>query len=513
MNLAQLLTRAASAHGQRPAIYCGSQEVLNYAQLAQRVARLAGGLHRRGLRPGDRVALILRNCPEYIELMFACWHAGLVVVPVNAKLHVKEFCYVLEHSGARGTFISPSLCQAVMAEKDSLPALEWLEVPGSDGYQHLCEGVPLPLAEVSADEVAWLFYTSGTTGRPKGAMLSHRNLMAMTLRYFSDVDSISPDDCIIHAAPLSHGSGLFMLPHVAAAASQVIPESGGFDADEILELIGVHSGVSFFAAPTMVSRLVHHPGVGDFDFSQLKTIIYGGGPMYLADCKDALAVFGNRLAQIYGQGESPMTITALAKHYYAETSHPRYEERLASVGVPHTGIEVRVADADGRPLPIGETGEVLVRGDTVMLGYWANPEASAEALRDGWLHTGDLGSFDEEGFLTLKDRNKDVIISGGTNIYPREIEETLLREPRLLEVACVGRPHPDWGEEVVVFCVATDERPSTEELDELCLAHIARFKRPKEYIFVDMLPKNSYGKVLKTELRRRLTAAPTSLEV
>jgi len=254
----------------------------------------------------------------------------------------------------------------------------------------------------------------------------------------------------------------------------------------------------------MVKRLVEFPG--DADTRNLKTIVYGGGPMYAADCKAAMARFGYKLAQIYGQGESPMTITAMGKAIHAATGNPRYEERLASVGQAFTGLEVVVADERDRPLPAGEIGEVLVRGDPVMPGYWDNPQASAETLRGGWLHTGDVGSLDEDGFLTLRDRSKDVIISGGSNVYPREVEEVLLLHPAVAEASVVGRPDPEWGEAVVAFIVPRGTAPPTEELDRLCLEHIARFKRPKEYRFIERLPKNNYGKVVKTELRQVMTA-------
>ena len=260
-----------------------------------------------------------------------------------------------------------------------------------------------------------------------------------------------------------------------------------------------------FAAPTMLTRLVHAPAVAAADLANLRTIFYGGGPMYVADLERALSLFGPRLYQLYGQGESPMTITGLSQHVHSDAAHPRWRERLGSCGVPRTGVLVKVVDDDDRELPAGEVGEVLTKSDCVMQGYWGNPEATAETLRGGWLHTGDLGSFDEDGFLTLRDRSKDMIISGGSNIYPREIEEVLLRHPDLVEVSVVGRPHREWGEEVVAFVVT---RPgagvAADVLDRLCLAHIARFKRPRHYRFVDALPKNNYGKVLKTELRREL---------
>jgi long-chain acyl-CoA synthetase len=504
MNLARLLLRAARSFGERPAVYEGKRLVHHYRSLAQRSAALAGYLvHECGLRAGDRVALILHNHPSYIELLFAIWHSGLVAVPVNAKLHPREFAYILQHSGAKLCFISEDLAEAVAAANAGLSAPARIVPVGRGAHLPVVTEQPIEMVERKPGDVAWLFYTSGTTGRQKGAMLSHRNLLAMTLSYFSDVDQISERDCIVHAAPMSHGSGLYILPHVTQAAAHVVPESGKFDPGEVFELLATHQGASLFAAPTIVKRLVEHPRPPAESLSNLKTIVYGGGPMYVEDLRRALAAFGQKFVQIYGQGESPMTITALSRAHHAATEHPRYLERLASVGVAHAVVEVKVADPDDRELPAGETGEVLVRGDSVMLGYWNDPEATAAALRGGWLHTGDLGSFDVDGFLTLKDRSKDLIISGGSNIYPREIEEVLLRHPDVREASVVGRSHPDWGEEVVAFIVAT--APVSEAtLDAICREHIARFKRPKAYRFVETLPKNNYGKVLKTELRRWL---------
>lgn len=255
----------------------------------------------------------------------------------------------------------------------------------------------------------------------------------------------------------------------------------------------------------MVHRLVHAPEIATADTGNLKTIVYGGGPMYVADLQDAMRVLGPKLAQIYGQGEAPMTITGMDKAMHVDTGHPRHLQRLGSAGVARTDVEVRVVDADDTPLPSGEIGEIICRGDVVMAGYWGNPEATAQTLRNGWLHTGDVGSFDDDGYLTLKDRSKDMIISGGSNIYPREVEEVLLQHPDVDEVSVVGKPHADWGEEVIAFVVPRKGASLGEAaLDALCLEHIARFKRPKQYRFLPALPKNNYGKVLKTELRALL---------
>lgn len=251
-----------------------------------------------------------------------------------------------------------------------------------------------------------------------------------------------------------------------------------------------------FAAPTMVKRLVEC--TAECDSENIRSIVYGGAPMYVEDALKALERFGPRLAQIYGQGESPMTITVLPKADIAGRDHPRWSERLASVGRPFRCVDVMVADEQDRPLPAGEAGEILCRGDTVMAGYWQNQEASAATLRGGFLHTGDVGAFDADGYLTLKDRSKDLIISGGSNIYPREVEEILLKHGRVREVSVIGRPDREWGEVVVAYVVG--DAPSAE-LHALCLASIARFKRPKDYVFVEALPKNNYGKILKTELR------------
>jgi long-chain acyl-CoA synthetase len=505
LNIAHLIARAARVHPAAIALALGAGAHSTYGELGARCATLAAGLRRAGLAPGDRVGVLMSNRPEYLTVLGAAWWAGLVPVPINAKLHPRETAYILGDAGARWVFATADLAEAAHAAAGEADGVERVVETDETALRALADDAMPPPHDTAPDDVGWLFYTSGTTGRPKGVMITHRNLLAMTLCYFSDVDVIAPGDAIVHAAPMSHGSGLYALPHLAAAAKNVLPESGGFDPAEILALAAAHPGTAMFAAPTMVKRLVEHARRHSPDLSGLKTVIYGGGPMYLSDIRDALEVMGQRFVQIYGQGESPMTITALAKPHYAARAHPRYEARLASVGVPHACVEVRVVDDADRPLPAGETGEVVVRGDAVMRGYWANPEATAQTLRGGWLHTGDVGAFDQDGFLTLKDRSRDLIISGGSNIYPREVEEVLLAHPGVSEVSVIGRQHPDWGEEVVAFVVrAAGAQVTPADLDALCLDRIARFKRPKHYRFVDALPKNNYGKVLKTELRTQL---------
>ena len=508
MNIAALLAKAALSYPDRPAITWGTETWSDYAGFHRAAGSIGGALKwNYGLEAGDRVAITMSNRPEFLETLFGIWYAGLVAVPINTKLHPSEFAYVFENSGARVCFTAPDLAPSIENLRADTPVLEAVIAAGSDDYKQLCAGAALAYESRAPEDPAWLFYTSGTTGRPKGATLSHRNLLVMTLSYFADMDPISPEDCVLHAAPLSHASGLYGLPHVAKAANNVIPKSGGFDAEEILALIPHFPGMTLFGAPPMIVRLMNSPAMAGADTRNLKLLYYGGAPMYVADVIQALDIFGSKLVQIYGQGEAPMTISYLPRHFYADRDHPRYGERIASTGIARTDVEFRVVDENARPVPPGEAGEVAVRGDVVMTGYWQDPEATAAALRGGWLHTGDIGSIDEDGFLTLLDRSKDMIISGGTNIYPREIEEVLLRHDGVREISVVGRPHQDWGEEVVAF-VVRDEGPevSAEALDGLCLEHIARFKRPKEYIFEASLPKNNYGKVMKRDLRDRLAA-------
>lgn len=512
MNLAHLLLRSARSRGEHPAVYLGTELLYDYTTLATRAATLARSLTElHGLQPGDRVGLFMSNDPAVLEILFGCWWAGLAVVPINPKLHPREADYILAHSQASLAFTTADIGPALAGLDAPTSALRELISVEQAGYAALLQGRE-PLAAPVArrgDDLAWLFYTSGTTGRPKGVMITHRNLMTMTLCYFSDVDPVQPDDAALYAAPMSHGAGLYSLPHVLAGARHVVPASGGFDAAEVLAL-GRHFGsVSMFAAPTIVRRLVEQAVAQGEDGTGLKTIVYGGGPMYVEDIQRALRVMGPRFVQIYGQGESPMTITALSRQQLMDTRHPQYLARLGSVGVAQSAVELRVTDAQGNDLPCGETGEVVLRGDSVMAGYWRDDAATAQTLRDGWLFTGDMGSLDAHGFLTLRDRSKDVIISGGSNIYPREVEEALLHHPGVAEVSVVGRPDSDWGEVVVAFVVASEgAQLDPLALDDVCREHIARFKRPKEYHLVDALPKNHYGKVLKTELRARLAAKP-----
>lgn len=487
VSLFTCLDQAAARFGRRGAVYSGERQLHTWGELADRALRLAASL-REEVAPGARIAIASENRPEIIELMFATWAADCVVVPLNYKLHPREMAQIIEDAGASRVFASPKLAPGLAAVVDTP-----VETLGDAAYLERFHNKPCAAPDPDPDRLAWLFYTSGTTGRSKGAMLTHRNLMAMTAAHLADLDDPDADCSLVHGAPMSHGSGLYIAPYVLRGARQVVPASGAFDAEEFLDLCGHHPGATAFLAPTMLSRLVD---TGRAKPANLRKIIYGGGPMYLGQLKRALAAFGPVFAQLYGQGEAPMTITGLSC-----ADHCGDDAILASVGRPRTGVQVAVLHDDGTPAPAGEIGEIVCRGDVVMAGYWNNPDATGDTLRDGWLFTGDKGFFDERGYLTLRDRSKDVVISGGSNIYPREVEEVLLEHPGVAEAGVVGAPDAEWGEIVVAFIVGD---VSAAELDAHLLERIARFKRPKRYEFVDALPKNSYGKVLKRQLRARL---------
>ncbi len=487
MNVATWLLRVAQADPDRDAILQGRDRVHSYGSFCGNAGGVAHWLQARGVVPGDRIGIFMKNCPEYLVALYGIWAAGAVAVPINAKLHPKEAAWILKDAEAALCFVSGAI-GAGLTEVSDVACVAVPEVHADDTR----------IVARAPDDLCWLFYTSGTTGRPKGVMITHRMIVAMATSYFADVDQVTAEDTALYAAPMSHGAGLYNVMHVLKGARHVVPASGGFDEAEIFDLAKHFGRVHMFAAPTMVKRMTQVAKEIGADGAGLRTVVYGGGPMYVEDILEAVDHFGPVFAQIYGQGECPMCITALTKEEVARGD----AAQLASVGRAQSVVELAIGGPDGF-LAAGDVGEILVRGDAVMPGYWRNDGASDAALKDGWLHTGDMGALDASGYLTLKDRSKDLIISGGTNIYPREVEEVLLAHPSVVEVSVVGRPHPEWGEDVVAFVVC-DGPLDTAALEAHCLAEMARFKRPKDYVQVQSLPKNNYGKVLKTELRGML---------
>jgi acyl-CoA synthetase (AMP-forming)/AMP-acid ligase II len=495
INTAHLLRHAADIGAATPAVLQGGRALYSYRELAVQAARYAAALRAQGLQEGDRIVIAAPNWGDYLTILFAGWHAGLCVVPINSKLHAREIQSIAQDCDAKLIVTTSEIGGLLSGSRTTL----LIDTPA---FKRFAEYSPAPMAEVMSDAPAWLFYTSGTTGRSKGAILTHRNLQAMTTTFLAD-SGAAVDDAVLHLAPLSHGSGLVALPDVGRARPNILL-TAGITRDTLATALQCVERLSFFAVPTVVNRMVQEQLIDDVLMKKLHRIFFGGAPMYVADLKRALGYFGSqRLWHLYGQGEVPITITYVAPGMWGIPDSPQYEQRLASVGIARSGVELRIASIGDADPASGPEGEVEVRGDVVMLGYWNNPQATAAALQDGWLRTGDIGRIDEHGWLTLTDRLKDVIISGGSNIYPREIEEVLLRSPAVAECAVVGIPNPEWGEIPVAFVVPASPVDATV-LENLCLESLARFKRPRVFHFVDVLPKSSYGKILKRELIARL---------
>jgi len=509
VNVSILLAKSAQSFPNNLAIAHGSRR-LSYAQFNSRANRLANALYRLGIKQGDNIAVLQYNYPETLESIFACFKAGCGAVPINFRLHPNEFAFIIDHSEAKAVLLSPEFNEAIIDIRDRISqARHLITLSGAEGelldYENLISGEPDQFEDVDVqpDDLAWLFYTSGTTGMPKGAMLTHRNLVAMTMNFYADIcPGFGPSDVILHAAPLSHGSGLYALPNIAKAAANIILESKSFDPDLIFKTIQDERITNMFAAPTMVKLIAESGAVDKYDHRSMRALNYGGAPMLVEDLKKAMEKLGNCLVQLFGQAESPMTITYLPHRDHVLDGTPEQMKRLASAGFPRTDVEVKIFNSNDKELPPGEMGEIVTRSDLVMKGYWRNPEATAETLYSGWLHTGDMGYIDEGGYLFIMDRSKDMIISGGENIYPREIEEVLIKHPAVREVAVIGVPDAKWGEAIkAVVALQPGASAAEEELIGFCKDNIASYKKPKSVDFVDELPKNNYGKILKRELR------------
>jgi long-chain acyl-CoA synthetase len=493
MNVGRFLTAAAARHPDRMALTFEGRRC-SYGDMNQRVDALAQGLTRLGLASGDRVVLWLRNSPHYIETFFACWKLGLVAVPVNVRLTPADVAFHAEDSQAAAMVYSDEFAEGA----EVVPVAHRIGA-GHLAYEDLVAenlGARDQAREVPDDAAAWLFYTSGTTGRPKGAILTHANLTFIAVSWCADLHCLQPEDIVLHCAPLSHGAGFHALVAVARGAENVV--HARFDPPAVFEAIARHRVSVVWLVPTQIRMLLDDDSLSRADLSSLRRIIYGGSPMYLDDLNEALERMGPVFCQLYGQGESPMTITWLRPEEH-RAQRPD-QEVLTSAGTVRTGMEVRIADQEDREVPVGEVGEIQVRGPAVMAGYWGRADATAETLRGGWLHTGDLGRWDERGFIYVLDRLKDLIITGGTNVYAREVEDILLECPGVHEAAVFGVPHRLWGEAVTAVVVGASDL-SGGDVVAFCRERLADYKRPKQIHVAAEIPKNAYGKVLKRNLR------------
>ncbi|MBN3830364.1 long-chain-fatty-acid--CoA ligase [Burkholderia sp. Ac-20344] len=483
---------------------------ITYAEGASRINRLSNAILESGGK-GARVAILCSNRFEGLEAFLATMSAGCAAVPMNPRLHVQEYQFLISDSEACIVIYSEDFAAHVDELKSLVPQVMLWVCIGSKNciadtdYEDLLLQFPAtpPNVVIDPDDIAWLFYTSGTTGKPKGAMETHRNLVTMCQQFLLGVvPDVSPNDVMFHVAPISHGTASCMMPHLAVGAANAFPLSKSFKAEKVFEAIEKYRVTSTFMAPTMITMLLQSDSHTGYNLSSLKNVIYGGGPMYVNQLQKSLDVFGNVFVQIYGQGEAPMTVASLPKAAHMVGDDEAKIKRLASCGREMPGVRIAILDDNDTEVGVGEFGEVCVRSDLVMKGYWNRPEATAETLRNGWLHTGDVGYLDNEGYLFLTDRKKDLIISGGSNIYPREVEEVICSHPAVAEVAVVGVPDDVWGELVkAVVVLRSGHHLDAAGIIEHCKAHMASYKKPSVVQFIDELPKNATGKVLKRELR------------
>ncbi|MDR7126712.1 acyl-CoA synthetase [Pseudotabrizicola sp. 4114] len=508
MNLATLLSQSARRDPGGIALVMGDTR-WTWSAFESRTDALAAGLQQRlGLAKGDRVLCQSQNCLEMLQAMFAVWRVGAVWVPANFRQTPEEVAYLAQSSGAR-----LMLCNAGFpAHAAACPGVEVLSF-GESGFapsvQALTEaftGQRPQVAEVDRDDPCWFFYTSGTTGRPKASVLTHGQMAFVVNNHLADLmPGLTANDASLVVAPLSHGAGVHQLTQIARGVKTVLLPTDRFDVPVVWALVREWRISTMFTVPTILKLLVEHPSVAGADTSSLRYVIYAGAPMYRVDQQKALETLGPVLVQYFGLGEVTGAITVLPCALHQAEDGPL--ARIGTCGHARTGIEVQVQDATGAEVPPGQTGEICVIGPAVFTGYYDNPAANAKAFRNGWFRTGDLGHMDAEGFLYITGRESDMYISGGSNVYPREVEEKILTHPAISEVAVLGMPDPLWGEVGWAVCVPVPGGQVTE--DEI-LSHLdgqlARYKLPKRVVLWEALPKSAYGKITKKMIREELAA-------
>ena len=485
MSVQDLVRRAAWEFGDAPAFVEGDRCV-SFIEFEERTNRLANALLDLGLRPGDLVAVLLPNCLEVTVSYCALARAGLIRVGLNARDTAEDQAFKIADSGSR----------AFIGDDADIPAEVELALGRGEVDELSLKGRPdycdVPIAP---EEPFRLAYTGGTTGRPKGVILNPRTLHAELTNFLLEhTPGIEPGDVMLHAAPVSHASGEYVLPQLISGGVNVLLER--FRPGELLEELERRQARGTFLVPTMMAALLEEPNVEDVDAGSLRHLCYGASPIAPAVAERSQQVFGPVLCQTYGQAEAPMTITLL---------RPEEHGRVGSAGRPYRLMAVRVVDPDDNEVPAGDTGEIVTRGPAVMAGYWNREAETAETLRGGWLHTGDIGYQDEEGYVYLLDRRSDMIISGGFNVYPREVEDALTDHPAVVEAAVVSVPDDKWGE--IVHAVVTVRTPvDSHSLDEFMRDRVAGYKRPRGYHVWDDLPKSGPGKILRRAVRDRIRA-------
>ena len=511
MNVKYLINRTIKEHPNDVAlVYRNIRRT--FSELNTRVNRFANAILNLGIKKGDRVGMLLRNCSEFIEIDFALSKTGIVRVPLNSRLTGVDHAYMLNDSGSNMLIFGEEFAEIVQAIRPNLKTVKaFIRVSQGLSKKNVLDALDYenlimnshpdePLGEIYEEDLHTLFYTSGTTGKPKGAMLTQKSWANVTINLLLDYGPVTKDDVILNTQPLSHGAGFFVLPYFIKGATNVlIPE---FKPPVVFETIEREKVTVLKLVPSMLYQLVDAPEKTEYDTSSLHSIIYGGSPIAVPRLIEAIQFFGKKLIQLYGQAEAPMCISTLPKEDHIVGGAEEIVRRLSSAGKPCVNVEVRIVDEEGRDVKADEVGEVVVRGYHLMEGYWNLPEATAEVLKDGWVHTGDLGYFDSGGYIFLVDRKRDVIISGAFNIYPKEIEDVIVTHPKVKEVTVIGVPDEKWGEAVKAVVVPKEGVHVTEqEIIDHCRDHMASFKKPKSVDFIRELPRNPYGKVSKAVLR------------
>lgn len=506
MNLGHFLTQSAERLGDRPALVRG-ETIVDFATLGRRVDAACNALAQRGIGKGDRVLVQSRNSFAMFEAMFAVWKLGAVLVPINFRLSEDEVAFIAENSGASALLYDPvfkSHRDAACAATDMRLVVSLSDASGDDDlWRHLTEGEHSFCAcAVDRDDPCWFFFTSGTTGRPKAAILTHGQMGYVVTNYLADLfpGLRHNTDASLVVAPLSHGAGIHQIAQVARGVVTVLPEGERFDGEQVFSLIEKHRISNMFTVPTILKTMVEHEAVDRYDHSSLRHVIYAGSPTYRVDQQRALRKLGKSIVQYFGLGEVTGNITVFPAEIHDEDDE--VQGRIGSCGYARTGMQVQIQDENGSEVARGTQGEICVVGPAVFAGYYNNPEANEKAFRDGWFRTGDLGHMDEQGFVYITGRASDMYISGGSNIYPREIEEKLLEHPDVRECAVVGMPDPKWGEVGVVALVPQNpDGFDVESFTAWMAGKIARYKLPRRVELFEELPKSGYGKVTKVLVR------------
>ncbi len=497
MNLASIVTDSASRVPDQIAVRLGALE-LTYAELDERSARLAALLIQRGLEPGDRVGVMLPNVPDFPISYYGVLRAGGVVVPMNVLLKRREIAFYLGDSGAKTLIAWHGFADEARAGAEEAGA-ELIEVEPAAFAATLDAVEPATaVAEADPEDTAVILYTSGTTGQPKGAELTHFNLSRNADIASRTTCEIQPGDVVLGSLPLFHSFGQTVSMNASLRVGATLTLLPKFDPGDALETMQRDRVTHFYGVPTMYGALLHHPGREGYDTSALRTCITGGASMPVEVLRGFEQAFDCIVLEGYGLSEtSPV----------ASSNHPGMERKPGSIGTPLEEVEMRVVDEDDNEVAQGEVGEIVIRGHNVMKGYWQRPDATAEAMRGGWFHSGDMAQVDEEGYFFIVDRKKDMIIRGGYNVYPREVEEVLYEHPKIREAAVLGVPHDQWGEEIGAAIVLHEgEELSPEECSEYVKERIAAYKYPRLVWFLDDLPKGPTGKILKREIKPPATA-------